>query len=1092
MAITALLFRVTDWDLGIKVEGDFEKGKPTAKRQYLVEFHVDDKEVANSKKETKVAKSTNAESGKSSILPTHLPPSLGWFSPSSTITIKIYRKRARLLTSVVGLHRGKVVDLLENDTPLDLTDKKGDPISAKMKTGLSRVSESDSNAAISTASTVGKALQLTKNIMDNLSHEVGDQVHPILKASWTVLSRVYEAVQATDVQDDSIRELADTLREMLGGANVVPDLPVIAETTNILEEISRQSIQIASLIDDDRLRVARILKIQISDDLKGKEIKDRLGRVENTVTTIKDNQLAEKIYKWLSAPDSSRNRNEALDKRQADTCSWFLDGERFHDWIETPGFLWIKGKAGCGKSILCASVVDKVLRADTSLGTAYFFFDGRDSQKELQAHDKCIRSLISQFSHKCGDGIPTALVDLYRRCGGHQQPSICELQDTLQDILKQFTHAYIIIDALDECTEHERTLKWTDEITETQNTGALRLHLMVTSRPLHNIETVLGKIGPGCVDVGDATENRDISTFIEREVTSKFEHWDEKMRDDIKAAITKGADGSFRWVSLQLDALAKCLSPHEVNTQLAHLPKGLDETYKRILATIDRDYIGDTRVFLQWLAFSKRPMTVTEVAEAATVELESEGGPVYKAARRYQDPRGVLLRCSSLVTESQGTIKLSHFSVKEYLLSAHVKRDFRISKEDAHSTIAQISVAYLLQFDSFEPLTDAMLYSSPLAQYAAKYWISHVASGDVGTPGISLIVNLFNPETAPFINWVRIWDLDQQQIRSRLSRHQSEIAPPLYYASRAGLQRFYGNALQAASGQGHEAIVKLLLKKGANVNVQGGHYHNALQAASSEGHEAVVKVLLQKGAEVNAQGGRYHNALQAASSEGHESIMKLLLQKGAEVDAQGPFGNALKVASLEGREALVKLLLEKGADVNAQGGFYGNALQAASFRGHEAIVKLLLEKGAEVNAQGGEYGNALQAASRQSHEVIMKLLLEKGAEVNAQGGLCGNALQAAMRQGHEAIVKLLLEKGAKVNAHGGHFGNALQAASFQGSEALVKLLLEKGAEVNAQGGYYGNALQAASKQGHKAIVKLLLEKGAEIMEMDSKDEVDSL
>jgi ankyrin repeat protein len=33
----------------------------------------------------------------------------------------------------------------------------------------------------------------------------------------------------------------------------------------------------------------------------------------------------------------------------------------------------------------------------------------------------------------------------------------------------------------------------------------------------------------------------------------------------------------------------------------------------------------------------------------------------------------------------------------------------------------------------------------------------------------------------------------------------------------------YGNALQAASSGGHEAIVKLLLEKGADVNAQGGY-----------------------------------------------------------------------------------------------------------------------------------------------------------------------------------------------------------------------------------------------------------------------------
>ena len=46
-------------------------------------------------------------------------------------------------------------------------------------------------------------------------------------------------------------------------------------------------------------------------------------------------------------------------------------------------------------------------------------------------------------------------------------------------------------------------------------------------------------------------------------------------------------------------------------------------------------------------------------------------------------------------------------------------------------------------------------------------------------------------------------------------------------------------------------MVKLLLDRGANVNAQGGHYGNALQAASEGGHEAVVKLLLDKGAHSN-------------------------------------------------------------------------------------------------------------------------------------------------------------------------------------------------------------------------------------------------
>ena len=46
---------------------------------------------------------------------------------------------------------------------------------------------------------------------------------------------------------------------------------------------------------------------------------------------------------------------------------------------------------------------------------------------------------------------------------------------------------------------------------------------------------------------------------------------------------------------------------------------------------------------------------------------------------------------------------------------------------------------------------------------------------------------------------------------------------------------------------GHEKIVELLLRNGADVNAQGGVYGTALQAASYGGHEKVVELLLSNG-----------------------------------------------------------------------------------------------------------------------------------------------------------------------------------------------------------------------------------------------------
>jgi ankyrin repeat protein len=784
--------------------------------------------------------------------------------------------------------------------------------------------------------------------------------------------------------------------------------------------------------------------------------------------------------------------------------------------------------------LLSSSIINKLSQKNPPFRIAYFFFDGRDSQNALQLHENLIRSLISQLSHQRG-GIPTELADLYKRCGDHQQPSVNQLQDVLRNILDGFSHTYIVIDALDECADCKETLIWVKELVSGTNRPAENLHIIVTSRPEPDIKKVFEVLDPHSIDIVEATTKQDIIKYLKVQMNLKFEGCDESTREEIESALRERAEGSyvypyiystiadnvprFRWVALQIAELEKCSSTDEITKQLAELPNGLDDIYSRTLKKIDEKHRADTRTFLQWLAFSKRPMTVSEIAETITVDFTSEDGPVFISAKRYFNPQDVLVRCSSLVSESEGkycqlntafkplltlktgTIKLSHFSVKEYLLSDHIEKDFSISEKAAHVKISEISVAYLLQFDSFEPLTEAMLHSSPLAEYAAENWINHAKSGVMDAPSfLKLLLQLFTSGTGAFTNWIRIYNMDVSWQHQNLSMDKAEVYPPLYYASLAGLQQVaihllenlnqvdvnaqggqYGNALQAASSGGHEVIVKLLLEKGADVNAQGGEYGNALQAASSGGHEVIVKLLLEKGADVNAQGGQYDNALQASSSGGHEVIVKLLLEKRANVNAQeGFYGNALQMASSGGHEVILKLLLEKGADVNAQGGFYGNALQMASSGGHVVIVKLLLEKGADVNAQGGFYGNALQMASSGGHEMIVKLLLEKGADVNAQAGEYGNALQIASSGGHEMIVKLLLEKGADVNAQGGQYVNALQAASAGGHEVIVKLLLEKGADVNAQGGQYSNALQAASARGHEVIVKLLLEKGADV------------
>lgn len=59
-----------------------------------------------------------------------------------------------------------------------------------------------------------------------------------------------KVVYETNLQDEFVQKLADTLREMLGAANAASDLMEIENTTNIIEEIGYQALQVASLIDE--------------------------------------------------------------------------------------------------------------------------------------------------------------------------------------------------------------------------------------------------------------------------------------------------------------------------------------------------------------------------------------------------------------------------------------------------------------------------------------------------------------------------------------------------------------------------------------------------------------------------------------------------------------------------------------------------------------------------------------------------------------------------------------------------------------------------------------------------------------------------
>jgi hypothetical protein len=138
-------------------------------------------------------------------------------------------------------------------------------------------------------------------------------------------------VQETDLQDDCIRELAGTLREMLATANMIPDLPVIPNTTDVIVGISRQSLRVASLIHEyTKLSLAGDLliypvKVSTSDDcfctertvkIQGGDLKSRIDTCQKDCATLKDS-----FYSRLHLDTNIQVKEIKVDLQQAGTFS---------------------------------------------------------------------------------------------------------------------------------------------------------------------------------------------------------------------------------------------------------------------------------------------------------------------------------------------------------------------------------------------------------------------------------------------------------------------------------------------------------------------------------------------------------------------------------------------------------------------------------------------------------------------------------------------------------------------------------------------------------------------------------------------------
>ncbi|KAI9762971.1 MAG: hypothetical protein M4579_000034 [Chaenotheca gracillima] len=102
---------------------------------------------------------------------------------------------------------------------------------------------------------------------------------------------------------------------------------------------------------------------------------------------------------------------------------------------------------------------------------------------------------------------------------------------------------------------------------------------------------------------------------------------------------------------------------------------------------------------------------------------------------------------------------------------------------------------------------------------------------------------------------------------------------------RDALQR---TVLHCSAINGCVNCLRILLKRGAYVDVQDQNLQTPLHLAATKGDEATVRMLFDYGADLNILDANQETAYMKAAFLGHESITSLLLEMGAERDLQSP------------------------------------------------------------------------------------------------------------------------------------------------------------------------------------------------------------
>lgn len=523
-----------------------------------------------------------------------------------------------------------------------------------------------------------------------------------------------------------------------------------------------------------------------------------------------------------------------------------------------------------------------------------------------------------------------------------------------------------------------------------------------------------------------------------------------------------------------MDSLATKRTPKAVRIALQNLPTEIGDTYGRAMERIEATNKDDRRIvmnFLLWIAFSTRPLTVSEVEHASTISFgasDVDRDDILSASE-------LTSMCAGLViVDASDIVRLVHFSAWSYF-EEHREKWF----SNGHTTLARNCVTYL-SYKNFAAGAcsgpneredfDKRVEQYPLTDYCCSYWGLHAYRAQPSSKLTDQIIDFLTKK--PYLDFAvqAMWYSDSPTLAD--------------WDVKTG-----AHALHLAAFFGLNEVVTRLLKAQNIVDSRDSLGTTPLMYAAAAGHAGVIQILLREGADPSLSCQRSSTALHRGVEGNHIGAVRHLLNApNIDINAISTVWDGytpLMLAVTYQRAEIVPMILKTGGlDVNLQVGESNSTALglAARYEDAQIVRDILHHPDVDVNKRDN-WCTPLTYAARNGCLSVVEALLDHGADPEIQEDpqfLSGTPLNRAIDYGHITVVKLLLQRGSNPRVLDIYKRTIIHSAAVNCQNEILRILFEKptGVDVNAQGTNGRTALHDAAYFNYCETIQILFENGA--------------